>query len=170
MRYMRAGFRLRPWRPISSTIYRLAAQLGVTVKGSIYTHFHIDHCGGEAGPDLVGMVGRAVLPGAREVQERGGLIWAGAADAARIRKQCSVESVISLSDGDVLDCGDLVLHVLHTPGYSPLGSFGTQGIQRRGALGWGALGEGALGTQGIHRTRVPKETLAAPPPSLKGFH
>ena len=31
-------------------IYELAEQLGVKVRGSIYTHYHFDHCGGDVHP------------------------------------------------------------------------------------------------------------------------
>lgn len=99
-------------------IYALADKLGVAVKGSIYSHFHVDHCGGEAGV-VTSMVGRARLPGAKEVQQRGGRVWAHAEDAEQIKKQCSLEKIAALQDGDVIDCGDLILHILHTPGHSP---------------------------------------------------
>lgn len=100
-------------------LYDLADRLGVEVRGAVYTHFHFDHCGGQIDPRMTG--GRKVppLPGAREVQRRGGQVWAGEEDAAAICRQCGLESVTSLRDGDVLECGDLVLHALRTPGHTP---------------------------------------------------
>lgn len=99
-------------------IYALAEKLGVRVKGCVYTHFHFDHCGGDVHPSMTG--GRKVnLPGALEVERRGGKIWAGKDDAEMIKAQCHLTSIAPLDDGDVLDCGDLVLHTLRTPGHSP---------------------------------------------------
>jgi len=99
-------------------LYELANALGVELRGSIYTHFHFDHCGGDVDPRMTG--GKPVsLPGAKEVADRGGLIWAGEGDVDAIKKQCHVEDVHAMTDGSMLDCGDLVLHILHTPGHTP---------------------------------------------------
>mmetsp|Transcript_11910 Transcript_11910/g.21799 ORF Transcript_11910/g.21799 Transcript_11910/m.21799 type:complete len:377 (-) Transcript_11910:57-1187(-) len=96
----------------------LATKLGIELQGSIYTHYHFDHCGGDVDPRLTG--GKPVnLPGAKEVEKRGGRIWAGEGDAAAIRKQCHLEEITAMSDGYMLDCGDLILHILHTPGHTP---------------------------------------------------
>mmetsp|Transcript_75932 Transcript_75932/g.176107 ORF Transcript_75932/g.176107 Transcript_75932/m.176107 type:complete len:355 (-) Transcript_75932:240-1304(-) len=93
-------------------IFKLAQLLGVTVKGSIYTHFHFDHCGGDVNPEVS-------LPGAKEVAERGGKVWAGRGDEQKIKEQCHIPNVEALDDGAALDCGDLVLHIVHTPGHTP---------------------------------------------------
>jgi len=112
------------------------------VRGCVYTHCHFDHCGGELHPMLTG--GRKVPPlqGAKEVQQRGGTLWAGAGDVDEIRKQCKVEDLTALEDGDVLECGDLVLHALRTPGHSP-GSIcifaAPQCLSPRGPLGGSGL-------------------------------
>eukprot|EP00405_Crypthecodinium_cohnii_P023666 CAMPEP_0206496378 /NCGR_PEP_ID=MMETSP0324_2-20121206/49347_1 /ASSEMBLY_ACC=CAM_ASM_000836 /TAXON_ID=2866 /ORGANISM="Crypthecodinium cohnii, Strain Seligo" /LENGTH=342 /DNA_ID=CAMNT_0053981331 /DNA_START=92 /DNA_END=1120 /DNA_ORIENTATION=- len=94
-------------------IYELAEQLGVRIRGAVYTHFHFDHCGGRMSKSA------PTLPGALEVQQRGGEIWAGEGDAARILDQCSLEGITALKDGEVLECGDLLLHALRTPGHTP---------------------------------------------------
>lgn len=102
------------------SIYRLADELGVKIKGSIYTHFHFDHCGGDVEPMFTG--GRRVEPlaGAKEVEEAGGEVWAGVGDVDLIMKQCKLSKPISgLGDGDFVECGDLVLHAISTPGHTP---------------------------------------------------
>merc|ERR1712008_271151 len=97
-------------------ILDLAEQLGVKMRGSIYTHFHFDHCGGV---DKNWTRGRRI-DGAKEVQDTGGEIWAGINDVELIKKQCGLTSeIVGLNDGDAIDCGDLALHILHTPGHSP---------------------------------------------------
>lgn len=68
--------------------------------------------------------GREVaLPGAREIIDRGGEVWAGQADLAQIRKQCRLPStddkVHALADGDFVIVGDLALTALNTPGHTP---------------------------------------------------
>ena len=87
------------------------------------------------------------LPGAKEVELAGGKIWAGKEDAAEIKKQCSLEEArpcvvfgMTLAFGrccrcgmampgafwqdgrpfcEVIPCGDLLLHILRTPGHTP---------------------------------------------------
>lgn len=100
-------------------LYDLADSLGVQIRGSVYTHFHFDHCGGRLHPSVTG--GRAVPPvqGAKEVQQRGGQVWVCSGDASAMKKQCDLESLTTLEDGDALECGDLILHVLRTPGHTP---------------------------------------------------
>lgn len=126
-------------------IYDLASQLGVKIRGAIYTHYHFDHCGGEVDQRIFGKAMK--LPGALEVHEAGGMVWAGKGDAEQIRNQCKLVSpgaVQELEDGDVLDCGDLVLHILRTPGHTP-GSICVFAAPRclspRGALGATVLQE-----------------------------
>lgn len=100
-------------------IFALSKELGVQVKGCIYTHCHFDHCGGEVDPSFVG---RKIPPlaGAKDVEEAGGKVWAGSGDAANIQHQCGLRVPVSeLNDGDAIDCGDLVLHILSTPGHTP---------------------------------------------------
>jgi len=100
-------------------IFKLAKELGVTVRGCIYTHYHFDHCGGEVDPSFVGRPIPA-LPGAKDVEHAGCQVWAGQGDADVIKKQCGLKNeIISLTDGDAIDCGDLVLHILATPGHTP---------------------------------------------------
>ncbi|CAK9117018.1 unnamed protein product [Durusdinium trenchii] len=99
-------------------LYDLAAELGVKILGCVYTHFHFDHCGGDVHPMFTG--GQKVkLPGAKEVEEAGGKIWAGKEDADAIQKQCSLKEVLPMRDGDVIPCGDLLLHIIRTPGHTP---------------------------------------------------
>mmetsp|Transcript_88697 Transcript_88697/g.259249 ORF Transcript_88697/g.259249 Transcript_88697/m.259249 type:complete len:361 (-) Transcript_88697:133-1215(-) len=100
-------------------LYKLADRLGVKVKGSIYTHFHFDHCGGDVDPRFT--QGRKIsLQGAKEVEDRGGQIWAGKGDEQMIKDQCHLASPVqALEDGAAIDCGDLVLHVVRTPGHTP---------------------------------------------------
>lgn len=121
-------------------IFELAAQLGVTIKGSIYTHFHFDHCGG-----VDEWTQGKRIDGAKEVEEAGGEIWAGAADIELMKKQCSLTGPVkALGDGDAIDCGDLVLHVLSTPGHTP-GSIcifaAPQCVSPRGSIGQSTLQE-----------------------------
>lgn len=100
-------------------LFALAKQLDVEVRGCIYTHSHFDHCGGEVDPAFVGSK-IPPLSGAKEVEEAGGQVWAGAGDAADIEQQCGLKRGVSaLNDGDVIDCGDLILHILGTPGHTP---------------------------------------------------
>mmetsp|Transcript_83072 Transcript_83072/g.149884 ORF Transcript_83072/g.149884 Transcript_83072/m.149884 type:complete len:354 (-) Transcript_83072:33-1094(-) len=99
-------------------LYELAGKLGVKIRGCVYTHYHFDHCGGDVHPMFTGGK-QVVLSGAKEVQNAGGLVWAGAGDAEMIKKQCGLSTVRALVDGDVIDCGDLVLHILRTPGHTP---------------------------------------------------
>eukprot|EP00927_Polykrikos_kofoidii_P022072 TRINITY_DN20697_c0_g1_i1.p1 TRINITY_DN20697_c0_g1~~TRINITY_DN20697_c0_g1_i1.p1 ORF type:complete len:366 (+),score=59.62 TRINITY_DN20697_c0_g1_i1:262-1359(+) len=100
-------------------LYELADQLGVQIKGGIYTHFHFDHCGGDVNKMFT--QGREVsLEGAKQVEDRGGKIWAGVGDEKMIEEQCHLEKgVVAMQDGSTLDCGDLVLHLVHTPGHTP---------------------------------------------------
>lgn len=124
-------------------MYELASQLGVEVRGCIYTHYHFDHCGGDVHPSITG--GRRVnLKGAKEVKEFGGEVWAGRGDAQKLMDQCHIDGVAELDDGDVIDCGDLVLHILRTPGHTP-GSIcvfaAPQCLSPRGALGSSPLQE-----------------------------
>lgn len=60
-----------------------------------------------------------VLSGAKEIQDAGGTIWAGKEDADEIKKQCGVSEITEMRDGDVISCGDLVLHAISTPGHTP---------------------------------------------------
>mmetsp|Transcript_83135 Transcript_83135/g.174040 ORF Transcript_83135/g.174040 Transcript_83135/m.174040 type:complete len:373 (+) Transcript_83135:183-1301(+) len=102
-----------------AALYGLAKQLGVEVRGSIYTHFHFDHAGGTVDPRFTG---RPVPPleGAKEVEKAGGTIWAGAGDVDTIKGQCSIKGDIKrLQDGDAIECGDLLLHIMNTPGHTP---------------------------------------------------
>lgn len=100
-------------------ILALAEQLGVQVRGCIYTHFHFDHCGGHVDEAFIG-ARIPPLSGAKDVEDAGGEVWAGEGDAAAIKSQCSLgRTVSSLRDGDVVECGDLALHVLGTPGHTP---------------------------------------------------
>lgn len=99
-------------------LYGLAEQLGVKILGSVYTHFHFDHCGGDVHPMFTGGQ-KMILSGAKEIQDAGGTIWAGKEDADEIKKQCGVSEVTEMRDGDVIPCGDLVLHVIRTPGHTP---------------------------------------------------
>uniref|UniRef100_A0A7S1SD01 Metallo-beta-lactamase domain-containing protein n=1 Tax=Alexandrium catenella TaxID=2925 RepID=A0A7S1SD01_ALECA len=100
-------------------LYKLADKLGVKVKGSIYTHYHFDHCGGEVNPMFT--QGRKVcLQGAKDIENRGGQVWAGKGDEQMIKDQCSLANTVeALEDGAALDCGDLVLHIVRTPGHTP---------------------------------------------------
>lgn len=99
-------------------LYSLAKKMDVQLKGCIYTHNHFDHCGGEMPPMMT--QGRKVsAPGAREVEDRGGLVWTGTEDAEQLRGQCGLKRIAKLGDGDVLDCGALVLNIIHTPGHTP---------------------------------------------------
>ena len=99
-------------------LFNLAAELGVKIRGCVYTHYHFDHCGGDVDPRLTG--GQKVnLEGAKEVKDSGGAIWAGQGDADMIKKQCGLEDVLEMRDGDVIPCGDLVLHIIRTPGHTP---------------------------------------------------
>jgi len=116
-------------------ILGLAEQLGVKMRGSIYTHFHFDHCGGV---DKDFTRGKRI-DGAKEVQDTGGEIWAGINDVDLIKKQCGLASdIVGLNDGDAIDCGDLALHILNTPGHTP-GSIcifaAPRGLSPRGDLG-----------------------------------
>jgi len=116
-------------------LYGLAKKMDVQLKGCIYTHNHFDHCGGDLPPMMT--QGRKVnKPGAREVEEQGGRVWTGRDDAEYMRGQCKLKRVAKLGDGDVLDCGDLVLHIIHTPGHTP-GSISiyisAKGLSPRGA-------------------------------------
>lgn len=119
-------------------LYGLAAGLGVTIRGCIYTHGHFDHCGGELPPSMTR--GRRVSkPGARDVEDRGGRVWAGPGDGSQMMGQCRLSrQPFEVGDGDVLDCGDLVLHIIHTPGHTP-GSIcifaAPQCISPRGPIG-----------------------------------
>lgn len=79
------------------------------------------------------------IDGAKEVEEAGGEIWAGAADIEQMKKQCSLSGPVrALADGDAIDCGDLVLHILSTPGHTP-GSIcvyaAPQCLSPRGSIG-----------------------------------
>jgi len=125
-------------------VYALADRLGVKIRGVVYTHFHFDHCGGHVPPEWTGGEEFPPLPGAKEVESRGGEIWAGAGDAEAIRKQCRLESVTPLQDGSCLECGDLVLHTIATPGHT-VGSicvFATpQCLSPRGSLKGSLEGE-----------------------------
>lgn len=119
-------------------LYKLADRLGVKVKGAIYTHFHFDHCGGAVDPRFT--QGRKVcLQGAKEIEDRGGQVWAGKGDEQMIKDQCHLASTVeALEDGAALDCGDLVLHIVRTPGHTP-GSIcvfaAPQCLSPRGSLG-----------------------------------
>lgn len=100
-------------------LYKLAEKLGVAITGAIYTHFHFDHCGGEVSP-MFTQGKHVVLQGAREIEERGGTVWSGKGDEDAIAKQCSLtKPVVALEDGAAIDCGDLVLHIVSTPGHTP---------------------------------------------------
>jgi len=100
-------------------MYALAKQLDVKVRGCIYTHFHFDHCGGDIPPMMT--QGRQIPPlaGAKEVEAAGGTVWAGKGDDELIKGQCHLSGVTALDDGDVLGCGDLVIHIIRTPGHTP---------------------------------------------------
>eukprot|EP00401_Gymnodinium_catenatum_P066180 CAMPEP_0117540056 /NCGR_PEP_ID=MMETSP0784-20121206/43303_1 /TAXON_ID=39447 /ORGANISM="" /LENGTH=348 /DNA_ID=CAMNT_0005336701 /DNA_START=59 /DNA_END=1102 /DNA_ORIENTATION=- len=101
-------------------IFDLAAQLGVSIRGCIYTHYHFDHCGGSVPSMMTGGKQLQPLAGAKEMQDSGGEIWAGSGDAETIREQCALTgSINGLADGDSIECGDLVLHILNTPGHTP---------------------------------------------------
>lgn len=124
-------------------MYKLAERLGVKIRGSIYTHYHFDHCGGAVDPRFVG--GKKMdLEGAKEVEANEGIVWAGLGDEDMIKEQCKVEHIEAMSDGSVIDCGDLVLHLLHTPGHTP-GSIcvfaAPQCLSPRGSLGDSPLKE-----------------------------
>eukprot|EP00928_Gymnodinium_smaydae_P025657 TRINITY_DN20376_c0_g1_i1.p1 TRINITY_DN20376_c0_g1~~TRINITY_DN20376_c0_g1_i1.p1 ORF type:complete len:369 (-),score=29.18 TRINITY_DN20376_c0_g1_i1:56-1126(-) len=124
-------------------IFEVADQLGVTIKGSIYTHYHFDHCGGV---DEAWTRGQKI-DGAKEVESAGGLVWAGAGDVDIMKKQCDLTNPIqALVDGDAIECGDLVLHILNTPGHTP-GSIcvfaAPQSVSPRGSIGKTSLNEHA---------------------------
>jgi len=100
-------------------VYAIADSLGVKILGGIYTHYHFDHAGGDVHPMFTGGK-QVILSGAKEIEKRGGTIWAGAADADMIFKQCHLShEVQAVSDGDAIDCGDLVLTMIHAPGHTP---------------------------------------------------
>eukprot|EP00747_Dinoflagellata_sp_TGD_P129687 gnl/TRDRNA2_/TRDRNA2_174720_c2_seq9.p1 gnl/TRDRNA2_/TRDRNA2_174720_c2~~gnl/TRDRNA2_/TRDRNA2_174720_c2_seq9.p1 ORF type:complete len:365 (+),score=49.69 gnl/TRDRNA2_/TRDRNA2_174720_c2_seq9:126-1220(+) len=99
-------------------LYSLAKKMDVQLKGCIYTHNHFDHCGGDL-PRMMSGGRKVSKPGAREVEEQGGRVWTGREDAEQLRDQCGLKHINKLGDGDVLDCGDLVLHIIHTPGHTP---------------------------------------------------
>lgn len=85
-----------------SGLYSLAAELGVKVRGCIYTHYHFDHCGGDMPPMFV-RNNRFVVPGAKEVEQRGGRVWAGKGDAQKIKGQCHLKrDVLVVDDGTCL--------------------------------------------------------------------
>lgn len=124
-------------------LYSIADQLGVKLRAAVYTHFHFDHCGGEVNPMFTG--GKEVfLEGAKEMEERGCQVWAGNGDAEMVKKQCRLARVQAIGDGGAMDCGDMVLHFIHTPGHSP-GSMcvfaAPQCLSPRAALGESPLRE-----------------------------
>ena len=98
-------------------ILEAIAQTGVTVRGILLTHGHIDHAGGAAAL-------REALPDAplRGPDERDAFLLDGLAETGRqygIADARAVRPDAWLTEGDVVTLGEHRFEVLHCPGHSP---------------------------------------------------
>lgn len=92
----------------------VAAADDMNVVGALATHYHPDHIGGKMmGFQLEGIAELLALQGMKiHVQE---------AEAAFVRKVTGIsESDIAAHDpGDVVEVGNVKIHLVHTPGHTP---------------------------------------------------
>jgi len=111
------------WDPMG--LVQRARQDGMRVVGSIVTHYHGDHAGGNLWGHLVPGVAELVHAGVGPVHVQRG-------DAELLVERCKLDpaKVISHDEGSVITVGALDITVWHTPGHSP----GSACFQVDGAL------------------------------------
>ncbi len=100
------------WDPMG--LVQRARQDGMRVVGSIVTHYHGDHAGGN-------LWGHPV-PGVFELVRAGvGPVHVHRADAELLKERCRLDAsqVVEHGEGDVISVGGLRISVWHTPGHSP---------------------------------------------------
>ncbi len=92
----------------------LAAQDGMRVVGTLATHYHPDHIGGDLfGHDIQGIKGLLELQGMKVHVQRQEAPW--------VKEVTGVsDSDLALHDsGDVLQVGEIPIELIHTPGHTP---------------------------------------------------
>lgn len=99
------------WDPMG--LLQRARQDGMRVVGSIVTHSHADHAGGNLWGHHVPGVSELVRAGVGPVHVHQG-------DAASLRERCKLDAaqVVEHGEGDVITVGSLQIVVWHTPGHS----------------------------------------------------
>ncbi|HKU39351.1 MAG TPA: MBL fold metallo-hydrolase [Polyangiales bacterium] len=93
----------------------LAAKDGMTVIGSLVTHYHPDHVGG-------GMGSFRVPGGVAELLGKvGGHIHVNKHEADGLKKITGVSEsdLVRHEAGDVVEIGDVAISLIHTPGHTP---------------------------------------------------
>jgi hydroxyacylglutathione hydrolase len=93
----------------------LAAKDGMTVVGSLVTHYHPDHVGG-------GMGSFQVPGGVAELLGKvGGRIHVNKHEADGLKKITGVSEndLLRHEAGDVVEIGDVAIQLIHTPGHTP---------------------------------------------------
>src|SRR5262245_479339 len=93
----------------------LAAKDGMTVIGSLVTHYHPDHVGG-------GMGSFQVPGGVAELLGKvGGRIHVNKHEADGLKKITGVSEndLLRHEAGDVVEIGDVAIQLIHTPGHTP---------------------------------------------------
>lgn len=92
----------------------IAAADDMTIMGALVTHYHPDHCGGS----MMGMR----IEGAVELLELGSVpIHVQADEAEWVLKVTELDrrDLVEHRAGDVVDVGQVPVHLLHTPGHTP---------------------------------------------------
>jgi glyoxylase-like metal-dependent hydrolase (beta-lactamase superfamily II) len=100
------------WDPMG--LVQRAKQDGMRVVGSIVTHYHGDHAGGN-------LWGHPV-PGVAELVRAGlGPVHVQRGDAELLVERCELDAskVVAHDEGSVITVGSLEIGVWHTPGHSP---------------------------------------------------
>ena len=87
------------------------------VRAIVLTHKHFDHIG--AVHDLIAATGAPLLIHAADAADLGDAVGTGGAQFGFMHTAPAPDRV--LTDGDVLESGELRLTVLHTPGHTPGG-------------------------------------------------
>ncbi len=88
--------------------------LDLTLIGTLVTHYHPDHCGGEIASHRIEGV-------AELLARRPNRIYCNRHEASGLRKVTGVSKsdLRSVDSGDRLEIGDLEVEFLHTPGHTP---------------------------------------------------
>ncbi|CAK8985188.1 unnamed protein product [Durusdinium trenchii] len=100
-------------------LYDLAAELGARSPSGEVHRRPKGACMSRTRRRAEGAMWQVKLPGAKEVEEAGGKIWAGKLNSQKRLKPCAMTQVLPMRDGDVIPCGDLLLHIIRTPGHTP---------------------------------------------------